>query len=57
MRKSIFLVALLAMVLAFTGSNQVFSQDAGDEIPPRIIDLWPLPGVELAGQEPLTHYF
>lgn len=57
MRKSIFLFSLLALVLIMTGSSTVFSQDTGEEIPPRVIDVWPLPGVELGGQEALSLTF
>ena len=57
MRKSILFILLLGVVLIVSpNEGSVFSQDA-DSIPPRVIDVWPLPGVELAGQESLSITF
>ncbi|NDJ86574.1 MAG: hypothetical protein GYB66_11855, partial [Chloroflexi bacterium] len=57
MRKSlVFFVAIAAIVLVLTGSDAARSQDSED-IPPQVIDIWPLPGVELSPDDPLTLTF
>jgi alpha-2-macroglobulin len=57
MRKSILFLVLLGVASLMLGPDSItYSQDAGDP-PPRIIDIWPLPGVELAGQESLSITF
>ncbi len=57
-RKSLLLsiVMLVAIAVLLTGSDDVRSQDA-DEVAPQVIDVWPLPGVELSPDESLTVTF
>ncbi|MCB9437701.1 MAG: Ig-like domain-containing protein [Anaerolineales bacterium] len=57
MRKLLFLSLALLLFGALSGSPIAQSQDPGDAVPPQVIDIWPLPGVELSPDEPLTITF
>ncbi|MBI5927773.1 MAG: Ig-like domain-containing protein [Chloroflexi bacterium] len=61
-RKALLFTLLLVSIItsALTGVNPtpVHSQDGGGvELPPQVIDVWPLPGVEMAANNPLTITF
>ncbi|PJF43729.1 MAG: hypothetical protein CUN55_07595 [Phototrophicales bacterium] len=56
MRKSFFITLVGMLIVMFGVSGSVYSQDSGG-IAPRVIDVWPLPGVELANDTPLTITF
>lgn len=55
MRKTIVILFFLMFAL-LAGSGGVHSQDPIDP-PPQVIDVWPLPGVELSPNEPITITF
>lgn len=57
MRKLLFLSLALLLFGALSGSPRVQSQEPNGEVPPQVIDIWPLPGVELIPDEPLTITF
>ena len=53
-------VLIVMVVTALTGGVAGAQQRAaqeGEPLAPNVIDVWPLPGVELAGDEPLTITF
>lgn len=59
MRKSLYLLVMVLMVVTSfmrASDHAVESQDT-DEIPPQVIDIWPLPGVELSPDEAITVTF
>ncbi len=51
------LVATLLVGLLITGVSRIQAQGNESLPPPRVIDIWPLPGVELSADEPLTVTF
>lgn len=58
MRRAVWIAGILVIVgvIANIVPGEVIAQ--GDEpLPPHVIDVWPLPGVELVGDEPLTITF
>ncbi|MCI0709323.1 MAG: Ig-like domain-containing protein [Chloroflexi bacterium] len=60
MQNTLFrLLTLVILVSLIPGVGIVSSQDDGasQELPPKVIDVWPLPGVEMGGNEPLTITF
>ncbi len=50
------LMLLTGIFLIGTGMHMVAAQ-SDEALPPHIIDVWPMPGVEMAGDEPLTITF
>ncbi len=59
MTRKLFALTLLVITVAsmFTGGMAGAQDSQGEALPPHVIDVWPLPGVELAGGEPLTVTF
>lgn len=55
-RLLLFSAVMLIAAFVLGSSGPVQSQDTGD-VPPQVIDIWPLPGVELSPDEPLTVTF
>ncbi len=55
---TLLVVSLITSALTGVNPTPVHSQDGGGtDIPPQVIDVWPLPGVEMAANNPLTITF